>query len=243
MDYWAATMQDDVYLIAHAGWVEAAKPRLIVETKEQKSKDVPDFTLGKQKFKSDLIPAWLLIARYFKSEQAAIEAIESELGTLEQQLEELKEEYGVEGGLLEEVVDEKGKIAKKAVAARLKEIGRDAEYAEERKALENYAALLDKQADTKGRLKAAQDALEAKLAMKYGKLNEAEIKVLVVDDKWLSALSADVQSELDRVSQALTGRIRELADRYAAPLPRLTGEVATLAAHVDAHLRKMGAQP
>ena len=63
-----------------------------------------------------------------------------------------------------------------------------------------------------------------------------------MDDKWLSALSADVQSELDRVSQALTGRIRQLADRYAEPLPRLTGEVATLAARVDEHLKKMGIQ-
>src|SRR5438128_1463725 len=31
MDYWAATMQDDVYLIAGDGWVEAAKPRGIIE--------------------------------------------------------------------------------------------------------------------------------------------------------------------------------------------------------------------
>ncbi len=57
MDYWEATMQDDVYLIAQAGWVDAAKPRLIVATKEQKSKEQPDFTVGKQKFKSDLIPS------------------------------------------------------------------------------------------------------------------------------------------------------------------------------------------
>ena len=53
--------------------------------------------------------------------------------------------------------------------------------------------------------------------------------------------AADVQSELDRVSQALTGRIRQLAKRYAKPLPILTGEVATLAARVDEHLKKMGA--
>ena len=47
--------------------------------------------------------------------------------------------------------------------------------------------------------------------------------------------------ELDRVSQALTGRIRELAERYATPLPQLTDEVATLAARVDEHLKKMDA--
>jgi type I restriction enzyme M protein len=53
--------------------------------------------------------------------------------------------------------------------------------------------------------------------------------------------SSAVQSGQDRVSQTLTGRIRELAERYATPLPQLTDEVATLATRVDGHLRKMGA--
>ena len=75
-------------------------------------------------------------------------------------------------------------------------------------------------------MKDAQKALEAKVAAKYAKLTEDEIKTLVVDDKWLATLAADVQSELDRVSQALTGRIRQLAERYATPLPQLTDEVA-----------------
>jgi type I restriction enzyme M protein len=63
----------------------------------------------------------------------------------------------------------------------------------------------------------------------------------VVDDKWLATLAATVQGELDRVSQTLTGRIRQLAERYATPLPHLCDEVAVLAAHVDRHLKKMGA--
>ena len=48
----------------------------------------------------------------------------------------------------------------------------------------------------------------------------------MVDDKWLATLAAAVQGELDRVSQTLTGRIRQLAERYATPLPQLTEEVA-----------------
>jgi type I restriction enzyme M protein len=48
----------------------------------------------------------------------------------------------------------------------------------------------------------------------------------------ISTLAA-VQSELDRVSQTLTCRIRELAERYATPLPKLTEEVETLATRVD----------
>jgi len=50
-----------------------------------------------------------------------------------------------------------------------------------------------------------------------------------------------VQAELDRVSQALTERIRQLAERYATPLPKLTEEVAALAARVNTHLKKMDA--
>ena len=75
------------------------------------------------------------------------------------------------------------KITGKAVKARLKEIAKDADYADERQALENYAALLDQQTDAKARLKAAQDDLDAKLDAKYPKLTEDEIETLVVDDK------------------------------------------------------------
>ena len=36
-------------------------------------------------------------------------------------------------------------------------------------------------------------------------------------------------------------RIRQPAECCVIPLPQLTGEVATLAARVDGHLKKMGA--
>ena len=75
---------------------------------------------------------------------------------------------------------------------------------------------------------------------KYPQLTEAEIKTLVVDDKWLTTITAAVQGELERVSQTLTGRIRQLAERYATPLPKLIDEVEALSARVDEHLKQMG---
>jgi type I restriction enzyme M protein len=241
MDYWSETMQDDVYLIAHAGWAAAAKPRLIVETKEQKSKEQPDFTVGKQKFKSDLIPAALLIARYFPEEQAAIDSVESELTALDAQLEDLKEEHGGEGGLLEDGVDDKGKITLKAVKARVKEIAGDPEFGPERDALCEYAALLEEQAELKTELKAKKDTLNANVAQKYEELTAAEIKALAVDDKWLATLLANQEAEVDRSSQALTGRIHQLGMRYERALPELVRNVAALTARVEGHLEKMQA--
>jgi type I restriction enzyme M protein len=248
MDYWAAIMQDDCYIIAADGRKTGAQPREIIKVKNKDGKLVwpepHDYNKGKQRFKSDLIPATILINRYFVAERKAIEAIESELVTIEQQLDEQMEEHGGEDGLLAEVIEGEGdkqKITAKAVKARLKEILKDPEFDDERQALEDYAALLGKQTDRKGLLKAAQEDLDAKLHAKYPKLIEDEIKTLVVEDKWLTTLATAIQGELDRVSQTLTGRIRQLAERYATPLPRLADEVATLAARVEGHLKKMSA--
>jgi type I restriction enzyme M protein len=236
-------MQDDVYMIVGDGWREAATLRLIVEDKDRKTKVKPDFSIGRQKYKAELIPPALVIARYYAKEQAAIDTLEAQLAALAQQIEEMAEEHGGEGGLLEDAKNDKDKLTKASVAARLKDIKKDPDAADERKAVQDYLALTEQEADTGAKLKAAQDALMEKVAAKYGQLTEDEIKTLVVDDKWLATLAAAVQGELDRVSQTLTGRIRQLAERYATPLPQLTDEVATLAARVDEHLKKMGCTP
>ena len=244
MDYWAETMQDDCYLVAGDGWREAAQPRLIIEDKARKTKAKPDFVLGKKKYQAELIPPALVIARYYAKEQAAIEALEAQLAAFQQQIEEMAEEHGGEEGLLAEACTEKGSLTAKSVKDRIKAMASEAsDSSEESALLEQALSLLDQEADTGAKLWIAQDALTVKVAAKYGQLTEDEIKTLVVDDKWLTTLAAAVQGELDRVSQTLTGRIRQLAERYATPLPELTSQVETLAAKVARHLKKMGIQP
>jgi len=242
MDYWSETMQDDCYLIAGAGWCEAAQPRRMVEVRGSKSNEKPDLIVGRVKYKTELVTPQLLIARYFKSEQSAIETLEAETATMEQSMEEMAEEHGGEEGLLEEAKTDAGKLSKASVTARLREIHKDSDAADERKVLNEYLALIDKEAASKSAIKTAAEKLSQKVLDKYPTLTEAEIQTLVVDDKWLATLATAVQGELDRVSQTLTGRIRQLAERYATPLPKLVDEVAALAARVEQHLKKMGAK-
>jgi len=241
MDYWAETVQDDVYMIVSDGWREAAKPRLIIEDKEKKTKEKADFTVGKLKHKAELMPTALVIARYFAAEQAAIEKLEADVAAIEQAMEEMAEEHSGEEGLLEEAKNDKDKLTKASITARLKEIKDDADTADERKVLNDYVALIEKEAETSAKIKKAQEALMVKVATQYGNLTEDEIKTLVVDDKWLATLAAAVQGELDRVSQTLTGRIRQLAERYVTPMPKLIDGAECLAARVDEHLKKIGA--
>lgn len=249
MDYWAEAMQDDCYLISADGWVKGAQPREIVQVKNKDNKLVwpepHDYLKGRRRFKSDLIPATILVARYFEAEQAAIDALDTKLTELEQVLEEKMEEGSGDEGQLAEVIEGEGdklKITAKGLKARLKEVGKDAAFAEERAALKEYLDLLDAQSDTKAQRKAAQEALDALIDAKYPMLTEDEIRTLVVDDKWMARLAAAVQGELDEVSQSLTGRVRQLAERYATPLPKLEETIAELSASVAKHLKAMGAK-
>jgi type I restriction enzyme M protein len=155
-------------------------------------------------------------------------------------LAELEEEHGSEDGYLS-VLD---KIAKAEINARLKEIKGLATKDEDAKAeaavLMRWLELSERETALKRKLKELDTALDKLAHDKYPTLTVAEIKTLVINDKWLARLAAAVQGELERISQTLTGRIRDLAERYAAPLPRLTDEVTTLAARVEEHLTKMG---
>jgi type I restriction enzyme M protein len=248
MDYWADAMQDDAYLIAADGWVAAAQPREVVRVKDKNDKLVwPEdhqYLRGTRRFRSDLLPASLLVARYFQVEHDAIAALDDRLATLEQQLDEMLEEQAADDGPLAEVAEgdgDKRKITAKAVKTRLKEIGRDAVFDDERQALNAWNKLVKKQKDAKDERNEAQKQLDAKIEAKYPMLTEDEIKTLVIDDKWLATLAAAVQGEIDRVGQHLTGRIRQLAERYDTPLPELTAAVADLSAKVDGHLKRLGA--
>ena len=212
MVYWVETMQDDAYLITADGW----------------------------QANSELIPTQLVIQRYFAAEQKAIEQLEADKDGITREKDELEEEHGGEEGLLAEVTSDKGKISKGSVQSRLKEICADKEAADEVAVLKTYLALLDKEAAAGKVVKDAQKALDAKVAAKYKVLSPDEVKTLVVDDKWLACVESDVQSELDRVSQRLTQRIKELAERYSGTLPELSAEVDLLADKVDEHLKRMG---
>ena len=220
MEYWADTMQDDMYLIAVDGWkaelaaVEGAKGQI----------------------QCDLVPKYLVINRYFTSEKQAIEELQSKLDNTSREIEELIEEYSGEEGYFADFE----KVNKASVTARIKEIKGKRDYAEELKVMEKYLALQEKESAAKKEIKKAEKALDIKVIAKYKILTESEIKVLVVDDKWMATLEQAVKGEMDRISQRLTGRIRELAERYAAPLPILLTETVTLTGKVDAHLKKMG---
>jgi type I restriction enzyme M protein len=226
MDYWAEIMQDDVYFIAADGW-KAETTRVIEKDKKGKEKD--------KGWTCDLVPKAFIVARYFAKEQAAIDQLAAGLEGVTARLTEMEGEHGGEDGAFADL----DKVNKANVVARLKEIKGDTDAKDEAAVLNDWLKLDGEETDLKKRLKEAEAALDAVAYAQYPKLTETEIKTLVVDDKWLAALDAVIHGEMDRVSQALTRRVKELAERYETPLSQMS-RVAGLEATVNRHLERMG---
>ena len=243
MDYWDEVMQDDVYLITADGWVKASEPRDLIQDKDLK--ETPDLTIKKKKYKMDLIPPALIVARYFTAEQAEIDIRQSTLETAEQKLEEYIEEHTGDEGLLSEGVNDSGNVTKTTVNARRKELTpnlmthNDAQD-DERDALEHCLSLIDAKSKADKAVKEAQLALDEQVLARYNTLTETEIKQLVIDDKWFATIQAAIIGEVQRLTQNLTERVKELEERYAQPLPELGREVEDFSLKVDEHLLKTG---
>ena len=238
LSYWLEAMKDDVYMIVEDGW--KAEVTEVVRKKGDKKVE-GTIKVGKKEFICELVPKELLIHRYFAAEWEVIEKLEIEKEAKTSELEELIEEHAGEDGLLEEVINDKGNITKGNLTKRVKELKKldDEEYADEFAVLEQYVALDEAESKTDKKIKAAHADLETKLVKKYGELTEADVKSLVVDDKWIAAIAADIGTELDDVSQSLAGRVGELSQRYENTLPTLSRKLEALTSRVDAHIERL----
>lgn len=240
MDYWAETMQDDVFLIGTDDWLEAAKPRAAIDNKERKIKETPDLVVTRKRYKMDLIPPVLIVARYFASEQAQVDALEAKREEAERALEQFVEENSGEEGLLEEAKTEAGAVTKASLNKRLDEIASQSGVDDEGVALTRCLELIEAEATAAKEVREAQAALDLEVLTKYGKLTEVETKTLVVEDKWMASIRTAVDAEVQRLTQALGNRVRELEERYAEALPELEQDVDRLGEKLGEHLRAMG---
>jgi len=267
MDYWAETMQDDVYELAAEGWEVGRQVKRIEKKTKKGDKEIIKTVAGLEGLEGVLIPPALLIREYFATEQKELEDLEASVEDLNARMEELLEEQGGEDGLLANAVDEKNKISKSSLSKAIKETqdtvkvwrkkkpasaftARSGEGAgdvsdlestleDELNVLERYKKLMDEEAETQGKIKVAKAELENKVIAKYPQLTIDEIKAVVIEKKWTDAIEQRTKAEMANISHRLTGRIKELADRYETPLSALNKEIEVLTASLEKHLKKI----
>jgi len=243
MNYWNETMQDDCYIVSADGW-KAETYRIVVENKQKKKVD--------KGWTCDLVPKELVINRYFQTEKQSLLNLETQKESIVSELLELEEEYSGEESYFAELE----KVNKANVSTRLRDIkteqkstyalaaedrevyGKDA--LSELQVLQKYLDLTSKLSDLTKQIKEAEQALDEKLYAKYPTLAEEDVKTLMVDDKWMQTIETAVKSEIDHISQHLSNRIKELAERYENTLGEISFELSKVEAKVNAHLSKMG---
>ena len=244
MDYWDTAMQDDVYLIAAEGWDDAAKPRAIVDDRDRRIKETPDVTIKRKKYRMDLIPPALIVARWFASKQAGIEQLRGIHESAARKLEDFVEEHlasaGGEDGVLMAVANGRGRVTKAAATERLQAIRDDPESDEEQDILMRCLELIDAESRAGKAVKGGQAALNRAVIARYATLTVPEIKALVVDDKWCASIEAAIADDIQRPTQLLTDRVRQLTQRYARPLSEIDEKALKLSDRVAAHLERMG---
>ena len=244
MDYWAETMQDDVYILAQDGWKAGNVVRQLVPMKDKNGKSVykeeHDFELGtgktKKRYKSDIVPPVLLIERYFVDKQIALDELQAKLEAATQELETFVEENGGEDGLVEEAKNDKGKITQKGANDRIKESSDKDEIA----VINQCLKLITSESKCKSAVKAAKSKLDELVFKKIQKIPEDELKDIVVEDKWFSAIEVKIIEEIERITQQLANRVKTLEERYSETLPYLSDEVEKYSGLVKGHLKKMG---
>lgn len=248
MSYWSKVMQDDTYVISDEGW-EAGREvyRIKRSIKDKSGKTKEKEVEGMEGIESKLLKPDLIINRYFTADKEAIEVLESKRDNLVAKVEEFNEEYANEGSILEEAIDDKGKITRQSAQLLLKELrkpspntGEGIVLKEEYEVLNQFLELVDMVADLNRKIKEHQKHLEYAVLNKYKELTDGEIKVLVVDDKWMHVMDDAIHTEMQCISQRLTQRIKDLADRYETPLPFQLEELRISEENVKSHLYKMG---
>lgn len=121
--YWQEVMSDDVYLLIQDGY-EAGRElsyEYVVKTKTEGDETITIVTDKVKSWDGKLIPKSIIIDTYFAEEAKAIEAAEVIVADTQAQIDELLE--GAEdGSAIAELMDDKGKIAAKALKAAIDNI-------------------------------------------------------------------------------------------------------------------------
>lgn len=241
MSYWAAVMQDDVFIIADAGWQATKELREARKETDVNGKvkwlEEADLTVNKVRLVADVIPPALIIARFFPEMQQTLDDAQTKVEELSREIEEMAEEHGAEGGLLSDALTEAGKLTVASVKAQIQSSEADLK---EVKLLKQIVKLLATETAARKTLKEAEDALTKATLKKYPKLTHEEIRLLVVDDKWLADIAQLIEAEIEARTEQLTARVRVLTERYGHTLSEIAKDYHDLETEVFQHLQTMG---
>lgn len=231
MNYWAETMQDDVYMIMADGWKLNLRPKRKEDKKEKKM--VPVVVKTWNDLESDLLPVEYIVNRFCKSELEACDELSASIAFMENEVTSLVEEN-------DDVFDAKNFEKEKVNLASVKKRAKVTKGEEQARLIE-WIELQNSIKAEKAKLKEANDKLLSRVKEEYELLAQNEMRVKnLVKEKWVNAISTRIESELSRSIEQLKSQLSAISDRYDQTLPSIDKEVEDYESRVNAHLSQMG---
>lgn len=234
-DYYNEVLQDDWFLISFNGFESAKELRKLNPLKDKNKKanylEEPDFIIQKTYYKSDLIPKNLIKQRFFEKETKELEELENALNEKEALLDEFIEEHSNEEGLFDGL-----KINESVLKKELK----NATDLEDKQILKTALEWLEAKNKALKMKNKAYEELELKAFHQYKNLELGEIKVLIIQDKWLNSLKNALENKILKRINAFTSTLNEIISSYSNSLLELDKEVKESESKVLEHLKDLG---
>lgn len=159
----------------------------------------------------DLLPVEIVVDRFFSKERDEYNNVSGRIASINEQLKAATEVTDDEDDSTTVKLSDKERLMSMAVLKKLK------------------ATLKKLDAD-----------LYMKILTKYSQIDESTVKQLIVNDKWLAAITDRAYASVNSVIQSIATQLRTLHDRYANTLSDLEAEVADKETTVLTHLKSMG---
>lgn len=235
-------MADDILVIKYDGY-EAGRlaPDIVEKTIDKKTNEEKEKVVG---WEGKLIPKSIIECVFFANERAEIEAAQSVADEAQTIFDAFLEEHSDEDDFLvsECSFDEEGKegIDPKKVTALFKKMKKDKTIGEDFDLLNEYTTLADNIKKANKKVKELEAILEESVRAKYVELTDEEIKDLVINKKWFSAIESGVTALYVSASYILASRVTELGERYEFTLAELTASTEGYESKVKTHLERMG---
>lgn len=246
LNYWAEAMQDDCYMISNDGWtypeVKAVKRKETTDKKTQQTK-VKETICMYDEIVCDLLPVSVVLAEYFSIETAEIAKLSEQIDRKQADMDDLVEQNTEVFAIGDDDEQEENKeVSVKAanVKAAIKNAKKDGTSEENVKLLQQWIDLSNEKDALNKSLKEKRSQLTDAVVAKYSVLTEDEIKMLVVERKWLASVISGCKTLMQNVTHRISNDITALVERYETTLSETANAVNSLEKEVLASLQEMG---
>jgi len=231
MDYALSTLQDDLFAICSDGWTVGRETEKVFDKKDKlKSWD------------GMILPKLLVKQEYYAAELDKVQDLVKKYETAENDLEQYLQDCSDLGDddPLTDIRDEDKIIADAECKKILKLLQKDSGRKEDAVAVKKYLDMRNVLAAAKKAASEAEKALDTKTLERFSSLTADEVRLLMIERKWLPSIRRGMEELCENQLQNLATDVLALDARYSETLPELERQYHEAKEKVHGVLREMG---